>query len=217
MIDTFTEEYSNLIYSIAHYFEGYKSKEDLYQAGYVGLMNAYQKFDPNVGAKFSTYAYSYILGEMRKLVREDKGIKISRDISKLNLQIEKAKIILTQKLMREPSLEELSLFLEIPLENIVEAVKAVNVLTSFDDVLIEDGKELTLYDVIEGHSEDLDTMIAFKDELEKLTPFERELIEKRYMNDMSQGEVAEIFGMSQVQVSRKEKKIKEKMLYNMVA
>lgn len=217
MLDTFTEEYSNLIYSIAHYFEGYKSKEDLYQAGYVGLMNAYQKFDPNVGAKFSTYAYSYILGEMRKLVREDKGIKISRDISKLNLQIEKAKIILTQKLMREPSLEELSLFLEIPLENIVEAVKAVNVLTSFDDVLIEDGKELTLYDVIEGHSEDLDTMIAFKDELEKLTPFERELIEKRYMNDMSQGEVAEIFGMSQVQVSRKEKKIKEKMLYNMVA
>lgn len=217
MTDELILEYSNLIYSISHYFEGYKNKEDLYQAGCLGLITAYQKYDPNMGAKFSTYAYSYIFGEMRKLVREDKGIKISRDITKLNLRIEKARIMLAQSLMREPSLQEISYYLETPIEQITEAVKAVNVLTSFDDVLVEDGKELTLYDVIPAHQEDLDTVIAFKEQLESLTPFERELLEKRYMSDLSQGEVAEILGMSQVQVSRKEKKIKEKIKYQMVA
>ena len=217
MTDELILEYSNLIYSISHYFEGYKNKEDLYQAGCVGLITAYQKFNPNMGAKFSTYAYSYIFGEMRKLVREDKGIKISRDITKANLKIERAKLMLTQMLMREPTLEELSEYTEMPLEQIVEAVNSVNILTSFDDVLIDDGKELTLYDVVGDHQYDMDRMLAFKEQLENLTPLERELIEKRYMDDMSQGEVAQILGMSQVQVSRKEKKIKEKMMYNMVA
>ena len=70
------EEYSNLIHSLTHYFEGYKSKEDLYQVGIIGLITAYQKFDPTLNVKFSTYAYPYILGEMKKLVREDKSIKI---------------------------------------------------------------------------------------------------------------------------------------------
>ena len=79
-----------LIYSIANYFKNYQSKEDLYQAGCLGLITAYKKYDPNMHCKFTTYAYPYILGEMRKLVREDKGLKISREITKLNLKIEKA-------------------------------------------------------------------------------------------------------------------------------
>ncbi len=217
MNEQFIYQYSNLIYSISHYFKNYSNKEDLYQAGCVGLLVAYQKFDPKKGAKFSTYAYPYILGEMRKLVREDKGIKISRDISKLNLQIEKTKAILNQKLMREPTLTELSQFLKVPLEQIEEAIKTVNILTSFDEVLIDEGKELTLYDVIEDYREDIDSLLDMKEELGNLTPFERNLIEKRYMQDMSQEEVAQMFGISQVQVSRKEKKIKEKLLCRMAA
>ena len=71
----------NLVYSIANYFRNYKSKEDLYQAGFLGLIEAYKNYKNDKGTKFTTYAYSYIFGEMKKLVREDKGIKISREIS----------------------------------------------------------------------------------------------------------------------------------------
>ena len=79
-------EYSNLIYSITKYFPNYKNKDDLYQAGCMGLLMAYNNFNKSEGVKFSSYAYTYILGEMKRLVREDKGIKISRNITKLYLK-----------------------------------------------------------------------------------------------------------------------------------
>ena len=211
------EEYSNLIHSLTHYFEGYKSKEDLYQVGIIGLITAYQKFDPTLNVKFSTYAYPYILGEMKKLVREDKGIKISRNITKLNLQIEKTKIILSQKLMREPTINEISEFLEIPYNEIVEAIKTINVLQSIDEPINNDGKEMTLHEMIGNNDMDLNMLLALKEELNNLTPFEKELINKRYMEDLTQSEVAKIFGITQVEVSRKEAKIKQKIKYNLVA
>ncbi len=205
------EKYNNLVYSITHYFENYKNKEDLYQAGIIGLIKAYKKFDPNINVKFSTYAYSYILGEMRKLMREDKGIKISRDITRLNYQIEKAKSILSQRLCRNPSVKDLSEFLEVEESNIVEALKTVGVMQSIDETINSDGKEMTLHDKISDNSMDLNTLIAFKEELNKLTPFEKEILNKRYMDDLSQSEVASIMGLSQVKVSREEQKIKKKI------
>lgn len=205
------EKYNNLVYSITHYFENYKNKEDLYQAGIIGLIKAYKKFDPNINVKFSTYAYSYILGEMRKLMREDKGIKISRDITRLNYQIEKAKSILSQRLCRNPSVKDLSEFLEVEESDIVEALKTVGVMQSIDETINSDGKEMTLHDKISDNSMDLNTLIAFKEELNKLTPFEKEILNKRYMDDLSQSEVASIMGLSQVKVSREEQKIKKKI------
>ena len=97
-------EYENLVYSLMKKFYNYPYKDDLYQVGIKGLIEAYNHFKDNMGCKFSTYAYMYIYGEMKKLVREDKGIKISRQISKLNLQIEKAYVLLTQKNMKEPTI-----------------------------------------------------------------------------------------------------------------
>ena len=202
----------NLIYSITHYFEGYKNKEDLFQVGALGLIKAYKKFDSSLGVKFTTYAYNYILGEMRKYVREDKGIKISRDITKLNLKIEKASILLAQKLMREPSIQEISDFLEIPSELISESLQAINVIQSIDEPINMSGKEITLHDTISDNSKtDINTLIALKQELEHLTPFERDLIENRYLKDLTQTETADILGMSQVQVSRKETKVLTKL------
>ena len=202
----------NLIYSITHYFEGYNNKDDLFQVGALGLIKAYKKYDPNLGVKFTTYAYSYILGEMRKYVREDKGIKISRDITKLNLKIEKASILLAQKLMREPSIQEISDFLEIPSELISESLQATNVIQSIDEPINVSGKEMTLHDTISDNSKiDINTLIALKQELEHLTPFERDLIENRYLKDLTQTETADILGMSQVQVSRKETKVLTKL------
>ncbi len=211
------DKYSNLIYSITHYFEGYKSKEDLYQAGIIGLIEAYNKFDESYNVKFSTYAYKYILGEMRKLVREDKGIKISRNITKLNYQIEKAKMILYQKLYKEPTIKELSNFLEVNEEEIIEALKTVNMLQSIDDPINSEGKEITLHDMISDNSMDLNTLIAFKEELNNLTPFEREIINKRYLEDLSQSEVANMLGLTQVKISREEAKIKQKIKERLVA
>lgn len=202
----------NLIYSISHYFENYPNKEDLFQAGVMGLITAYKNYDESFNNKFTTYAYTYILGEMKKFVREDKGIKISRDITKLNLQIEKASILLTQKLMRQPTIKELANYLEIDEYFIAEAMKSVNVLQSLDEPLNNDGKQITLYDsVSEQKVTNLDELIALRRELSLLPDLERNLIEQRYMCDMTQTETAEALGMTQVQVSRKEQKVLMKL------
>ena len=205
-----------LIYSITNYFKNYNSREDLYQAGCLGLINAYKKYNPNMNCKFTTYAYPYILGEMRKLVREDKGIKISREITKLNLKIEKAYVLLTQKLMKEPSTYEIASYLEIPEYYVSEAILSLNKIKSIDEPVNCEGKEFTLQDVI-GESNNIDDLILLRDSLNKLTEDEKELINNRYVNDYTQSETSKIIGMSQVQVSRKEHKVLEKLKQKMVA
>ena len=205
-----------LIYSITNYFKNYNSREDLYQAGCLGLINAYKKYNPNMNCKFTTYAYPYILGEMRKLVREDKGIKISREITKLNLKIEKAYILLTQKLMKEPTTYEIANYLEIPEYYVSEAILSLNKIKSIDEPVNGEGKEFTLQDVI-GKTNNIDDLILLRDSLNKLTDDEKELINNRYVNDYTQSETSKIIGMSQVQVSRKEHKVLEKLKQKMVA
>jgi len=209
-------ENERLIYSIANYFKNYNSREDLYQAGCLGLINAYKKYNPDMNCKFTTYAYPYILGEMRKLVREDKGIKISREITKLNLKIEKAYILLTQKLMKEPSIEEIANYLEIPEYYVSEAILSLNKIKSIDEPVNSDGKEFTLQDVI-GESTNIDDLILLRDSLNNLSDEDKELINNRYMKDYTQSETSKIIGMSQVQVSRKEHKVLEKLKQKMVA
>ncbi len=202
--------YQNLIYYIANNFKNYPYKEDLYQVGYIGLINAYHNYKDDKNTKFSTYAYSYILGEMKKLVREDKPLKISREITKLNLKIEKANILLTQKLGRVPSVVEVANYLEIPFELVSMAINSNNPVMSMDQSYTQD-KETSLYEVVEGRSEDIDTKILINGVLETLTPLERNLIHKRYMEDLTQKEVATMLGMSQVQVSRNETKVLSKL------
>ena len=209
-------ENEKLIYSIANYFKNYNSMEDLYQAGCLGLINAYKRYNPNLNCKFTTYAYTYILGEMRKLVREDKGIKISREISKLNLKIEKAYVLLSQKLMKEPSITEIANYLEIPEFYVSEAINSLNKIKSIDEPISSEGKEYTLNDVI-GKEENIDDLILLRDSLKNLTNEEKILIENRYMNDYTQTETSKLVGISQVQVSRKEQKILQKLKEKMIA
>ena len=210
------KENEKLIYSIANYFKNYNSKEDLYQAGCLGLISAYKKYNPDMNCKFTTYAYMYILGEMRKLVRQDKCMKISRDITKLNLKIEKAYILLTQKLMKEPSIEEIANYLEIPSYFVSEAILSLNKIKSIDEPVTSDGKEITLQEII-GKSDNVDDLIMLKEVLNDLTHDEKELIKSRYIDDFTQLETSKIIGISQVQVSRKEHKVLEKLKKRMVA
>lgn len=217
MNDEFILKYSKLIYSLTHYFEGYPQKEDLYQAGCVGLLLAYQNFDESYGVKFSTYAYSFILGEMKKLVREDKGIKISRKLIKLNTEIELARERLMQKLMRKPTLEEISYVLGINQKELEEASIVIKSLISLDNPIHMEENDVFLSDVIPSNMMDFNTLIALKEELSNLNPMERKLVIERFISSKSQSEVAEILGINQVQVSRFEKKIKEKIKTRLVA
>lgn len=215
-INYLIKENERLIYSIANYFKNYNSKEDLYQAGCVGLITAYKKFNPSMNCKFTTYAYPYIMGEMRKLVREDKGVKVSREITKLNLKIEKAYILLSQKLMKEPSIEEIANFLEIPEFYVSEAILSSNKIKSIDEPVNEEGREFTLQEVI-GKSENVDELIMLRDLLNNLNSEEKAIIDNRYIKDYTQSETSKLIGMSQVQVSRKEHKVLQKLKQKMVA
>lgn len=205
-------ENKNLIYKISMMFTNYTNKEDLFQVGCIGLINAYKKYDKSFNTKFTTYAYPYIFGEMNNYVKKDKGIKISREISKLNSMIERVSILLTQKYMREPSIKEIALYLEIDENLVIEAMKSRNLVKSIDSVINEDGKEITLLDTIADVDKmDLNTLIALKEELSKLSNEEKQLINTRYIDNFTQMETANMMGISQVQVSRKEQKVLTKL------
>ncbi len=200
-----------LIHKATHYFKNYPNKEDLFQVGVIGMIKAFDSYKEEYDTKFTTYAFLFILGEMKKYIRNDKSIKISRDITSLNLKIEKVKILLTQKYSREPSIKELSDYLEVEEKYIIDALKFNNCVDSLDISIKTDSKELNLYDFIPDKIDDIDLLIELKTSLEKLTDFERELIINRYMKDLSQSETANILGISQVQVSRNEKKVLNKL------
>lgn len=204
------KEYSNLIYSIAKFFPNYKNKEDLYQAGCMGLLMANKNFNQNEGVKFSSYAYMYIMGEMKRLVREDKSVKISRNITKLYLKLEKAKILLEQKLMRIPTTKEIADYLEIDELIVCEALNSINSVQSLDEPIKKEEKDMSLYEIY-GKEENYDEKIMLSDELKKLKKNELELIKLRYVEGLSQTSIAEYLNMSQVQVSRAETKIKTKL------
>lgn len=203
-LETLILENEKLIYSIMKYFYRYPNKEDLFQAGCIGLIEAKFRYKNDMNTKFSTYAYGYILGEMKKLVREDKGIKISRNISSLYLKIEKASILLSQKYMREPTITEIASFLEIEEELVIEAINSTNVLLDVDEVPV-------------SMDDDINNVICLKEELNKLSNEELDIINNRYMEDRTQSETAILMGISQVQVSRKEQKALQKLKKRLVA
>ena len=209
-------ENQNLIYYIANSFKNYPYKEDLYQAGRLGMIKASKRYNDSMNTKFTTYAFSDILGEMRKLVRSDKGIKVSREISNLNSKIEKAYSLLSQRLMKEPNIKEIADFLEIPEYYVSEAISSSNKIKSIDEPINSEGRELTLIDVI-GKSDNIDELIMLKESLMNLTFEEQQIIYNRYFKDYTQSETSKAMGISQVQVSRKEHKVLEKLKQKMVS
>ena len=194
----------NLIYSIASKFKG--DKEDLFQAGCLGLIDAYQKYDSNYNTKFTTYAYPFIMGEMYKYVLGDKNIKLSPEIVKLNLAIKKAEDYLTQKYKRGPTDIELSSFLEIPVYKLVETRNCYQTLSLDDDT-----NESSLYDFVSFDDVSKDDLILLRDALNRLEAKEKELIIKRYFYNKTQQEVANELGINQVKVSREEGKVLNKL------
>ncbi len=211
-LSTIVYENKNLIYSIASSFTNYHSIDDLFQVGTIGLIKAYKKFDPDLNVKLTTYAHPFILGEMRRYVREDKGVKISRDISRLNSRIDRAIALLSQKFMREPTIVEVSTFLDISENLVADAMLSSNTIQSIDEPINDEGKELNLYDVISiKETTSVDELIELKRVLLELTTEERQIIEARYFEGLTQVETASRIGTSQVNISRQEQRILAKL------
>ncbi len=175
----------------------------------LGLVKAKNNFNKSLNVKFSTYAYYYIIGEITNYIRENKLIKISKDMVKLNKSINKAVDVMTQKLGRNPTTLELSLFLDIDEEKINEVLMATQDVQSLDFSIDDDGNDL--YNVISNENIIKEELIDLRDELKRLNPDEKKLIKARYYENLTQTELSKITGISQVQISRKENKILEKL------
>lgn len=212
-------EYERLVYSIVKKFSGYDI-EDLKQVGMVGLAKAYKNYKEGFNTKFSTYAYTYILGEVLTYIRESRSFKISKEMGSLYKKINEAKDIMSQRLMREVTNFEIACFLEID-ESLVDDVILLNSQVKSLDASInefDDDKDINLYDFAKYQekryeAENLDLLM----ELDGLSEEEKTLIYDRYFNDLTQSEVSKKLSMSQVQVSRSEAKILKKLRDRLVA
>lgn len=206
-------ENEGLIYKIINKYRNYFETEDLYQVAVIGLIKAYKNYKNEYNTKFTSYAYPYILGEVIKYINEFRSIKVNKNIKLLYSKILKAKEILTQKLMKEPTTYELSLFLEMDEAVISEVMLANMTVDSLDKIIMEDDKNFELYDKV-GYYDNSVENYPLNIELAKLTKEERQIIRARYYENMTQKEVGEALGMYQVEVSRKEKKILQKLKDN---
>lgn len=196
-----------LIKSVANKFYNY-DKEDLIQAGAKGLLKAYMNFKDNGTTQFSTYAYTYIFGEMYQLVNANRNIKVSRDLLKIYKSVEKTKYNLAQKLGRVPSYEEVALYLEQDVNKAYEAVMVAQAEMSLDD----EAADINLHEVIPDKRQvNMDLKLDLDESFKVLSEEEQEIIRSRYFEDLTQSEVARKLNMTQVMVSRYEKKSLEKM------
>ena len=206
------EKNVGLVWSIVKRFYGRGvDPEDLFQIGSIGLLKAIDKFDMSFGVRFSTYAVPMITGEIKRFLRDDGMIKVSRTLKELSYKAYIAKEKLQEKWSREPTLMELSEELQVDKEDLVMAMEASGEIDSiYKPVYQSDGNEIQLADKLEVEEVQEDKIlnhILLKQLLEELECEERQLIYLRYFANKTQSEVGKKMGISQVQVSRLEKKI----------
>lgn len=202
-----------LVHACAQRYKGKGIEyDDLFQAGCMGLVKATDAFDPERGVRFSTYAVPVILGEIRRLFRDGGTVKVSRSLKELSLKAKREQDLFVRTQGREPSVNELAEILQVDYGLLVEALCAAAPPLSLTHE--EDSAEFDL--PVDSPEEALADSIALKQVLSLLEPRDRELIILRYFRGQTQTVVAQALGMTQVQVSRREKKIllalREKLL-----
>lgn len=185
--------------------------DDLIQIGSIGLLKAIKKFDSSYNVRFSTYAIPMIIGEIKRFLRDDGIIKVSRNLKEIANRANIAKETLEKDYGREPTISEIATVLDISKEDLVVAMESVQSTEYlYETIHQDDGSPILLIDRIscnEGEDVDVIDRLALKEVLSALEPKERQIIMLRYFKDMTQCQVAKILNMSQVQVSRIEKKI----------
>ncbi len=203
------EENSGLVWSIVRrYFGRGVEAEDLYQLGCLGFLKAVRGFDPALGYQFSTYAVPKIAGEIRRFLRDDGAVKVSRGLRKRGGSIHQARERLRASLGREPALSELAAETGLEPEEIAAAETANAPVASLQMDL---GDGLTLEQMVgdEGMEENLLEKMALREAVRALPERERQVVELRYFRCLTQDKAAKILGVSQVQVSRIERKAME--------
>jgi RNA polymerase sporulation-specific sigma factor len=196
-----------LVYSVINKYANIYNKDDLFQVGMIGALTAYQKYDESLGVKYSTYAYKYILGEVLKYLREDRNIRISRDI----INDYKKILIGREYIYKEYGRVEdskLCKILGISEDRLNEVLKYNDNVISLN---IPIGEEITLEDTIKDNSIDINDRVALKLAFKDLNNEEKRLIYERYYNNLTQTELAKRENMSQVKVYRLERKILDKL------
>lgn len=189
---------------------GNVEEEDLFQIGAMGLIKAIEKFDVDFGVCFSTYAVPLIMGEIRRYLRDDGMIKVSRSIKENARRLKMVREEFWKDMGREPTVSELSEMSGIAVEDIVTAIEAGREVESIYKTMYEsDGNEVLLLDMLggEGESEEIVNRLMLEKMLSGLDEREKNLIRLRYFENKTQVQVAGDLGMSQVQVSRMEKKV----------
>jgi RNA polymerase sporulation-specific sigma factor len=196
--------------------------EDLYQIGCMGFIKAIKRFDINFDVKLSTYAVPYILGEIKRYIRDDGLIKVSRSLKELNSKINELQIEFISKKGREITLKELSEKLKISKEEIVEALDSKRPIDSIETAIYRDNKSDNTINLVDKISSGKDEQaivvnkIVIRNLMNELNQKEKEIILLRYYKEKTQVQVSKILGISQVQVSRIERKILNSMKEKLV-
>ena len=191
--------------------------EDLYQIGCIGFIKSIKRFDTNFEVKLSTYSVPYILGEIKRYIRDDGPIKVSRSIKELNVKIQELKKHYLITKGREITIEEIAKELKVDKDDIIIAMESNNSIESIEGTSSQsdkEGKKLSILDKIstgKNEEEIITNKIVIKQLLKELDERDREIILLRFFKEKTQTEVARILGISQVQVSRIERKVLDKM------
>jgi len=214
--DILITENMGLIWSIVRRFAGRGYEiEDLFQIGSIGLIKAVDKFDTSFDVRFSTYAVPMITGEIKRFLRDDGMIKVSRTLKETVVKVQRAKEQITKMDGHEPTIEEISKEIGVISEEIVMALEAGSEIESLYKTIYQgDGNSILLIDKIEedkNANEILINKMVLSDLIKVLTPKEQKIIEMRYFDEKTQTDIAKELGISQVQVSRLEKKILARM------
>lgn len=200
-----------LVYMVAGRFKNRGHEmEELVQVGVIGLLKAIDHFDVSLNLAFSTYGVPVIAGEIRRFLRDDGMVQVSRSLKENAYKISKARDALQEQLQREPGIMELSKATGLQPEEIVQAVEANREVESiYKPVYSQDGEELLYVDKLcsENREEEVLNRMVVQQLMERLPDLEQKVIKMRYFENKTQTKVAELLGMSQVQVSRLEKKI----------
>ncbi len=203
------EDNIGLVHSIAKRFVGRGvDYEDLFQTGCIGLIKAVDNFDESKGFRFSTYAVPVIMGEIRRIFRDGGAIKVSRALKEKSVKAQMLRERFAKKELREPTVSELSDMLGCDIDETAEILNVINPMLSLNS-FGEDGSENL--DVPFDDREELFDRISLSQVIEKLSAEERFIIDSRYFKGKTQSETAEKLGVSQVQISRKEKEILKKL------
>ena len=205
-----------LVWSVVRRFAGRgHDLEDLYQIGCIGLLKCIDKFELSYDVKFSTYAVPMIMGEVKRFLRDDGLVKVSRSLKETAYKVYQAREQMMNANGEEPSIEALATALELDKEDIVVALEANSEVESIYKTIYEnDGNSIYLIDKLESSEDESQTLVnqlALKEIMAGLEEKEREIIYMRYFEDKTQTEIAKAIGISQVQVSRIEKRVLLKM------